>query len=300
MGGLSLQTWVDEAQEKKVSFGEFCLSRQAGELEIERETLVQRMGKVLLVMEESVIIDQKSAQSLGGLVGGDAERMKAFRTKEHRMSLLGPIAQKAIQYALTVGEANASMGRICAAPTAGSSGVLPGVFLALREERGHSRLDVIRALIVAGTVGLVIASRASLSGAEGGCQAECGSAAAMAAAGAVDLSGGNPDQVGQAVAMSLKNMLGLVCDPVAGLVEVPCVKRNAGAAMQALTAAEMALAGIRSVIPVDEVIDAMGSVGRALPRSLRETAEGGLAATPTGLSLANRLCRAGTLRADNF
>jgi L-serine dehydratase len=203
--------------------------------------------------------------------------------------MTAPTLKKAIAYAIAVGEANAAMGRICAAPTAGSSGVIPGVFFALLEEGILSRADLPRALATAGAIGMVIASRASLSGAEGGCQAECGSAAAMAAGAVTDILGGSPDQTGHAVAICLKNMLGLVCDPVAGLVEVPCVKRNAGAAGQALVAVEMSLSGIESRIPVDEVIDAMDAVGRALPTKLRETAKGGLAVTPTGNKLAQKI-----------
>ena len=202
---------------------------------------------------------------------------------------MGPVAAKAAAYALAANEANAAMGRICAAPTAGSSGVLPGVLFALAEERGLPEEKLALPLVTAGAIGMVIASRASLAGAEGGCQAECGSAAAMAAGAAVDLLGGTPEQIGHAVALSLKNLLGLVCDPVAGLVEVPCVKRNAGAATLALLAADMALAGIQSVIPVDEVIDAMAEVGQAMSPALRETAKGGLAATPTGLACAERI-----------
>jgi L-serine dehydratase len=181
------------------------------------------------------------------------------------------------------------MGRIVAAPTAGASGTLPAVLFSLAKARGFSQSELAKSLVVAGAIGMVIASRASLSGAAGGCQAECGSAGAMAAGAAVELYGGSPEQVGEAVALTLKNMLGLVCDPVAGLVEVPCVKRNAGAAAQAMVAAEMSLAGIRSVIPVDEVIDAMAAVGAAMPCSLKETAQGGLAATPTAQEWTRKL-----------
>ena len=202
---------------------------------------------------------------------------------------MGALSAKAATYALAANEANAAMGRICAAPTAGSSGVLPGVLFAIAEECSIAEDRLGLALVAAGSIGMVIASRASLSGAEGGCQAECGSAAAMAAGAAVDLLGGSPDQVGHAVALALKNLLGLVCDPVAGLVEVPCVKRNAGAAMIALLAAEMALAGIESAIPVDEVMDAMAEIGHALPETLRETGQGGLAGTPTGRAYKERI-----------
>ena len=178
------------------------------------------------------------------------------------------------------------MGRIVAAPTAGAAGVLPGVLLALKKHCNLTEEQLARALVVAGQIGLVIAARASLAGAVGGCQAECGSAAAMAAGAAVDALGGTPAQAGTAVSIVFKNMLGLVCDPVAGLVEVPCIKRNGGAAVQALLAAEMALAGIGSFIPADEAIDAMKWVGDSMPCALRETAGGGLAQTPTALAWA--------------
>ena len=184
-------------------------------------------------------------------------------------------------YALAAAEANAAMGRIVAAPTAGASGILPGVLLSLKENCGVPRKKLVEALLVAGVIGEVIANRASIAGATGGCQAECGSGAAMAAGAVVYVFGGNGKQIGDAVSIVFKNMLGLVCDPVAGLVEVPCIKRNAGSVMQCLLAAELALAGVGSFIPADEAIDAMDKVGRSLPGGLRETAEGGLAVTPT-------------------
>jgi len=174
------------------------------------------------------------------------------------------------------------MGLICATPTAGSCGVLPGTLLAVQEKLGKPDEEMVRALFCAGAMGLIIANNAVISGAAGGCQAEVGTAAAMAAAAMVELMGGSAEQSAQALAMALKNLLGLVCDPLAGLVEVPCIKRNAGGAAVALAAAEMALAGIRSQVPPDEVIQAMYQVGLSMPLALRETAQGGLAATPTG------------------
>ena len=258
-------------------------------MEMAETELLLAMQKSLKVMREAIDYGLTGVRSTSGLVGGDAFRLKDWHESSGHPSLLGPVAAKAAAYALAANEANAAMGRICAAPTAGSSGVLPGVLFALAEERGLSEQELSLALVTAGAIGMVIASRASLSGAEGGCQAECGSAAAMAAGAVVDLLGGTPEQIGHAVALALKNLLGLVCDPVAGLVEVPCVKRNAGAATIALLAADMALAGIRSAIPVDEVIDAMAEVGQAMPGELRETAKGGLAVTPTGLAVAERI-----------
>lgn len=286
---LSLQEWIELAGKDNKSFGDFCIELQAKELEIDKSVLLERMEEMLHVMEESIAIGLTGITSMGGLVGGNGKKMEAYRNESADRSIVGSVMSKAIMIALAVGEANASMGRIVAAPTAGASGTLPAVLFSLAESRGFSMPELAKALVVAGAIGMVIASRASLSGAAGGCQAECGSAAAMAAGAAVELYQGSPEQVGQAVAIALKNMLGLVCDPVAGLVEVPCVKRNAGAAAQAMVAAEMAVAGVQSVIPVDEVIDAMASVGNAMSCTLKETAQGGLAASPTGMSLANEL-----------
>ncbi len=285
---LSLQQWLQAAEEEKKTFGAYCLAFQARDMEITEQAILERMLEVMQVMEESALAGIKGVKSMGGLVGQNASLMASYQERKER-SLVGPIVSHAIRTALAVGEANAAMGRIVAAPTAGASGTLPAVLLALEEPLSLAKKDLARGLVVAGVIGMVIASRASLSGAAGGCQAECGSAAAMAAAAAVDLAGGTPRQVGQAVAMTIKNMLGLVCDPVAGLVEVPCVKRNAGAAAQALVAAEMAMAGVESVIPVDEVIDAMSSVGCAMSGTLRETAQGGLAVTPTGAAWQEKL-----------
>jgi L-serine dehydratase len=286
---LSLQDWIDLAEQENKSFGDFCIEFQEKELEVDKTTLLARMEEMLHVMEQSVEIGLTGITSMGGLVGGNGKKIESYRAESADKSIVGSVMSKAIMIALAVGEANASMGRIVAAPTAGASGTLPAVLFSLAEARGFSKLELSKALVVAGVIGMVIASRASLSGAAGGCQAECGSAAAMAAGAAVELYGGSPRQVGQAVAITLKNMLGLVCDPVAGLVEVPCVKRNAGAAAQAMVAAEMALAGIDSVIPVDEVIDAMAAVGNAMSCTLKETAQGGLAVSPTGMLLANKL-----------
>ena len=290
MEKLALQSWIEEAAVNELPFGRYCLQLQATEMELDQKVLLKRMQEYLAVMRDAIDYGLTGVRSTSGLVGGNGLRLHNWHTIEKNENrILGPLTAKAAAYALAANEANAAMGRICAAPTAGSSGVLPAVLFAIAEERATTQENLALALISAGAIGMVIASRASLSGAEGGCQAECGSAAAMAAGAAVDLLGGTPVQVGHAVALALKNMLGLVCDPVAGLVEVPCVKRNAGATMIALLAADMALSGIESVIPVDEVIDAMAAVGRSIPDSLRETGHGGLAATPTGQECAERI-----------
>lgn len=251
------------------------------ELEQTEETLFERMNNNLKVMRGSVEAGLSGTRrSVSGLVGGDAAKVEEHRKKGN--SLVGMEISGAIAKALAVAEINACMGKIVAAPTAGSCGVLPAVLLTVEEVCQSSDRDIILALFTAAGLGMVLTERASVSGAEGGCQAEIGSAAAMAAAAAVELAGGSPRQTADAAAIAMKSMLGLVCDPVGGLVEVPCVKRNATGATIALAAAEMALSGVRSAIPIDEVIDTMGRVGKQMPCALKETAQGGLAVTPTG------------------
>ncbi len=291
---LSLQGWIDEASGQGVSFGAYCLKAQAEELEMTEEQVLGRMENALEVMAEAIRHGLEGKRSRSGLVGDEGRKMQSVLAEKPEGYLLGTTVSSAVMMSLAAAGSNACMGRIVAAPTAGSSGVLPGVLFATGNAHGFDRRELAKSLVVAGCIGRAIASRASLSGAEGGCQSECGAAAAMAAGAVADLCGGTPDQVGHAVAIALKNMLGLVCDPVAGLVEVPCVKRNAGAATQALVAAEMALCGISSAIPVDEVIDAMASVGHSMPRTLKETSLGGLAVTRTG----RRLSGENTNRSD--
>lgn len=244
----------------------------------------EKMSVLWAAMVRSVEEYDGARRSASGLVGGAGALMeKAGET------LCGPFLQQVIATALKTGECNACMGRIVAAPTAGASGVMPAVLLPAREKLALDDEVMIQALYVAAGFGQVIATRASIAGAEGGCQAEIGSASAMAAAALTHLRGGTPEQMAHACAMALKNLLGLVCDPVAGLVEVPCVKRNVIGAVNALSCADMALAGIRSAIPCDEVIDSMRAVGESLPAALRETGLGGLAATPTGRKIAEQL-----------
>lgn len=240
----------------------------------------QDMERNLDVMQNAVDEGIGGVASKTGLTGHDAVKMKKYI--ESGKGLSGDMNLLAIAYAVSTNEVNAAMGKICATPTAGSAGVVPGVLFALNEQRDLSREDMVRFLFTSGALGFVVANNASISGAAGGCQAEVGSASAMAAASLVEAAGGTPEQSGHAFAIALKNMLGLVCDPVAGLVEVPCVKRNAAGASNALTAADMALAGIESRIPADEVIEAMYKIGLTMPSALRETGRGGLAATPTG------------------
>ena len=226
-------------------------------------------------------------KSVSGLTGGDAATYYNY-LRNHK-SLLGSMESKAVAYALGTSGYNAAMGVVVACPSAGAAGIVPGVLIAAQEEYGFSDREAVYGLLTASAIGGVVATRASISGAAGGCQAECGTAAAMAAAALVEVMGGSARQCVDAAARALKNCLGLACDPVAGLVEVPCVKRNGVYAVMAISAADMALAGIRSFIPLDEVIDAMYQIGCSMPSCIRETAEGGLAATPTGVAAKRRL-----------
>lgn len=283
---LSLNNWITEAEAAGKSMDDFLLAYNAGQLECPEQELLQKMQEMLDVMEHSVEVGMSGVRSNSGLTGGDAKRLAGAAGAQGFAGILGEKALDAVIFATAVGECNAAMGRIVAAPTAGASGVLPGVFFSLKKHYQLTDEVLQRGLVVAGGIGLVIADRASLSGAMGGCQAECGSAAAMAAGAAVAMLGGSPSQVGTAVSIVFKNVLGLVCDPVAGLVEVPCIKRNGSCALQALLATELALAGIGSFIPADEAIDAMKSVGDSMCCSLKETAGGGVAVSPTALAWA--------------
>lgn len=247
-----------------------------------RECIWNRMESHYRVMQGSIKNGLTSdIKSLGGLIGGNAYKLQQYMQED---CLSGQTVIKAASYALAVTEVNASMGKIIAAPTGGASGTLPGVITAFIEDRDMTEEMAVKALLVGAAIGKIIASQATLSGAEGGCQAECGSAAAMAAAALVYLACGTPQMSVDGAAMALKGLLGLVCDPVAGLVEVPCSKRNAISTAHAMLCADMALAGITSFIPFDEMVEAMSRVGRMMSPDLRETARGGCAATPTARS----------------
>ena len=264
------------------------LESDAEESGFPAEQILSALGKRREVMWECVRRGiEGGAESMGRLVGDEARLLN--EAYERGETFMDPLAIKASMYALSVMDENSRMGVIVAAPTAGAGGIVPGMLLALEEERKVAPEKTVRGLVVAGGVGSLISLRANISGAAGGCQNEVGVAAAMGAAGACSMMGGTTRQCVNAAAIALKNTLGLVCDPVGGLVEVPCVKRNGVFAVHGLTAAQLALAGIESVIPMDEVVEAMVRIGRALPRGLRETAEGGLAVTPTGAAIAQRL-----------
>jgi L-serine dehydratase len=299
----SISEWFQAAEMEGTDLADVILTRESRETGVAPDRIRQRILETLAVMEGAV--DQGLAldeDSPSGMTGGRARRLSA-----NAPGFFGSAFADMLARAIATLEVNARMGLIAAAPTAGAAGVVPAVLLTLRGTRGWSSEDLVRGLLVAGGVGAVIAQRASIAGAGGGCQAETGSAAAMAAAAVAYLEGGTREQVGQAIALTLQGMLGLICDPVAGLVEIPCAYRNASAAVQAVAAAEMALAGLDFPITADEVIDVMGEVGRKMDVRYRETALGGLAATPSGQRIAERagmselvqLQRRGTTRGED-
>lgn len=275
----SLAELINFAEKRNQKISSIIKEQKIKEQGVSEQEFTDKMRKFYEVMKQGAEKGvSEPINSMSGITGGEGYRL--WQAVEKGLS--SSTILKASARAMAVSNVNASMGKIVAAPTAGSCGIIPGTLITVAEKLKKSDEEVVDALFTAAAVGEIIAENATLAGAEGGCQAECGSASAMAAAAAVELAGGSPRQVGNAVAFALKAVMGMVCDPVAGLVEVPCIKRNGMGAAQALLAADMALAGIESVIPPDEVIKAMGEVGRMLPYELRETARGGLAVTPTG------------------
>ncbi len=268
-------------EKENKSIAEIMRLREIVYGEDDADTVDKRMKKSLKIMRDSAHTPlTKIVRSMGGMIGGEAAKLEKRRV--NGKSICGDVLTKALIYSQAVLEVNASMGVIVAAPTAGSAGVLPAVLFALEEEFDLSERLIIEGLFTAGAIGCLLMKNASVSGAEAGCQAEIGSAAAMAAAAAVHIMGGTAEQCFDAASITISNMLGLVCDPIAGLVEMPCQSRNAAGASNALTSAEMALAGIKAAVPFTEMTEAMYRVGKGLPSELRETALGGCAATPTG------------------
>lgn len=282
----SIKDLVQQASQEK-SLPELMLKVEEENTERSREDILKILDHDLAVMKHSVAEGVKGVKSVTGLSGFDAKKMDQYLAGKHGISR-SPVL-KAVRNAIAVNEVNAKMGIICATPTAGSAGVLAGTLVAVSEELSLSHQDQLDYLLTAGAFGLVIANNAGIAGAEGGCQEEVGTASAMAAASIVLAAGGTIEQASAAVAIDLQNIMGLICDPVAGLVEVPCVKRNAMGASQAMVSADMALSGMTSIIPTDEVIEAMRKVGLRMPLAFRETAEGGLAATPTGRKLQQQI-----------
>lgn len=279
----SVEEIIAQAEKMGIPFWEVVLEEDVEQRQVTREQSLERMRDAWRAMLAADRDYQGDRRSVSGLVGGDGEKMRRYAQTDsgYTAGYLGEV----IAAALCMGESNACMRRIVAAPTAGACGVLPAVLIPL----GLPEEQMVQALYVSAGIGAVIGHRASIAGASGGCQAEIGSASAMAAGTLAALRGGSGRMIGHAAAMALKNLLGLVCDPVAGLVEIPCVKRNVVGAVNAVSCADMALAGVESRIPVDQVIDAMGAVGRRMPVEYRETALGGLAATPFGQEVQARM-----------
>ena len=285
----SMKEIFDRMEQEGKPFWEIVLETDMEERQVTRS---QSMAKMLLTwqaMADAADNYTGRRRSVSGLVGGDGMKMRQYCFRDEAMS--GGYISEVITEALSMAESNACMCRIVAAPTAGACGVMPAVLLPLCKYEKLTQHQILEALYVASGIGAIIAHRACIAGASGGCQAEIGTASAMAAGALVALRGGTGEQIGHAVAMALKNLMGLICDPVAGLVEVPCIKRNVVGAVNAVSCANMALAGVDYAIPCDEVIDAMGRVGSLLSPDLRETGQGGLAATPTGVKIARQLAQ---------
>lgn len=274
--------------ERNIPIWQYALESEAENSGEEKDIIFERMRKTLKVMQDSASYAlENEVKSVSGLIGGDAYKLNKFANSGK--TLTGDFLVKAMARALSSSEVNAAMGRIVACPTAGSCGILPAAVISAGERLRSSEDDMVKALLTASAIGIIIAKNATLAGAEGGCQAECGSGSAMASAAVVEMMGGTVEQSLHAAAIVIKNILGLVCDPVAGLVEVPCAKRNVAGVVSALAFADMAMAGVKSVIPFDETVAAMYKIGKQLPPELRETAEGGLAVTPTGIRLKNEI-----------
>lgn len=278
---------IDLCEKNEKNFYQIILEDDCKERDVTKEASQEKMTQLLDAMLLAAFSYDSELLSASKMVGGDGGRMEAFRHEQK--GYCGDFMQEVMAHALQMGESNACMKRIVAAPTAGSCGVLPAVLVPLFHRQLIDQQEMVEAMYVAAGIGQVIASRAFIAGAAGGCQAEIGSASAMAAGALVYLKHGSAKQIGDAVAIALKGLLGLACDPVAGLVEVPCVKRNVVGALNALSSADMVLAGIKSAIPVDEVIDAMKDIGIKMDVSLKETGKGGLAATPTGKKIKDDL-----------
>ncbi|NBK48340.1 L-serine ammonia-lyase, iron-sulfur-dependent, subunit alpha [Staphylococcus delphini] len=283
----SVKELIERCEAENKAIYEIMLEQEMAVTGMTAEEVYTHMDHNLQTMENALEEGLAGVTSKTGLTGGDAVLMKQYI--ESGQALAGNLVLDAVSKAVATNEVNAAMGKICATPTAGSAGVVPGVLFSLKNRLQLNRQDMLNFLLTSGAFGFVVANNASISGAAGGCQAEVGSASAMAAAAIVEAAGGTPQQSAESFAICLKNMLGLVCDPVAGLVEVPCVKRNAAGASNAIVSADMALAGITSRIPTDEVIDAMYKIGQTMPSALRETGRGGLAGTPTGQRLKQQI-----------
>lgn len=289
MSFARLKEITDISNEEKIPFWEVVLRDDMKERNVSREASFQTMDGMLTAMEEADRSYSPELKSASGLAGGDGAKLEAAHHENSK--LVGDFIAEVMERAVKMGESNACMKRIVAMPTAGSCGVIPAVIITYMKQKDVDRHRIVEALYVAGGIGEVIAASASIAGAEGGCQAEIGSASAMAAGAIAYLEGGDNEEIVNASALALKNMLGLTCDPVAGLVEVPCIKRNVSGAVNAVVSSRMAMSGIRSAIEPDEVIDSMRRIGKLMPACLRETGEDGLASTKSGIAIANKIAK---------
>ncbi|MCI7493042.1 MAG: L-serine ammonia-lyase, iron-sulfur-dependent, subunit alpha [Lachnobacterium sp.] len=289
MSFARLKEITDISNEEKIPFWEVVLRDDMKERNVSREASFQTMDGMLTAMEEADRSYSPELKSASGLAGGDGAKLEAAH--HENSELVGDFISEVMERAVKMGESNACMKRIVAMPTAGSCGVIPAVIITYMKQKNVDRHRIVEALYVAGGIGEVIAASASIAGAEGGCQAEIGSASAMAAGAIAYLEGGDNEEIVNASALALKNMLGLTCDPVAGLVEVPCIKRNVSGAVNAVVSSRMAMSGIRSAIEPDEVIDSMRRIGKLMPACLRETGEDGLASTKSGIAIANKIAK---------
>ena len=289
MSFSTLKEILEVSEAKQVPFWEAVLLDDMKERGVEKDVSYETMRGMYQAMRLADVDYDADLLSASGLAGGDGAKLEAFRRKENR--LIGDFLTNVMEKAVKMGESNACMKRIVAAPTAGSCGVIPAVLLSYEEQRQVSEDQMVEALFVAAGIGEVIATSASISGAEGGCQAEIGSASAMAAGAVTYLEGGDNETIVHAAALALKNMLGLTCDPVGGLVEVPCIKRNVSGAVNAVVSSQMAMAGIRSAIIPDEVIDSMRRIGKLIPSCLKETSQEGLAITPSAQQATRKLSK---------
>ena len=287
MSFKSLSEIVEKAKTTKKEFWQIIIKDDMKEQGTSFEVSFEKMKDMYLAMKNADKNYDPALRSASGLSGGDGAKLEEFKKQKNR--LLGDFMTEVMEKAVKMGESNACMKRIVAAPTAGSCGIIPAVLLTYEKQCNVSEEKIVQALFVAAGIGEVIAQNACISGAQGGCQAEIGSSSAMAAGALTSLDGGTNDDILNSVALALKSMLGLTCDPVAGLVEVPCIKRNVSGAVNAVVASQMTKAGVKSAIPADEVIDSMGRIGKLIPACLRETGEDGLAATPTGLTIMQKM-----------
>lgn len=278
------------AKKHKISMSEVVIRYECDISDKSREEVIKEMKNRIKIMKNAInSFLKRPSKSVSGMSGGSAVKLKKYLSRHKKDLLLSDTSYKAMMYAIATGETNASMGCVVAFPTAGSSGVIPGALFAAKEKMRVSQKKLIEAMFTASGIGLIIAENATLAGSKGGCQAEIGSAVAMAAAGITEMRGGTPEQCLHAAALGLKNLLGLACDPIGGMVEVPCIKRSGLAANMAIGASDLAISGIESFVPMDEVIDSMNKIGRLLSPKLRETALGGLAATETAKKTTRKL-----------